>query len=239
MSSIRALHQFPSVDNQLDELVEAVSQLRKEPGCSQAEAYVSGDGTTGVVIELWQDTASHGRYWSSVDASNPVLRCLSAGQATSEFYRHQQYIPGATWIPVGCDTDAARIVWPAMDSIRIILSGSADNVDGVMTASLADTTETRREPGCVQFDWFFNSEFPTHFLLLELWRDQAVYDAHWQLRLTSGAGGAKGNGPPPKSIRQHGSDGFEFYRHEPFTRLYDRWLPTDIARRSRFIVWPA
>lgn len=240
MPRIRALHQVAVAgDDQLAKLMEVVTQVRAQPGCHQAEAYVSADGTSVVIVELWSDTVSHGRYWCTADSGNPVLRALSQEQTTSEFYRHQDFVPGTKWTPASDDPSVTKIEWPAAGPVRIIVSGSSDNVGAMVEAVAADTDRTRREAGCMQFDWFHGIEFPTQFMLLELWRDQAIYDAHWQLRVASGAGGANGGGTAPPPARHRDPGDFEFYRHETFRRVDGRWAPTDILRRSQTVIWPA
>lgn len=242
MSGVRALHQLVADGIQESEFVDYVQRLRKEPGCTEAECYRSVEDPRNIgVVELWQDQHAFGDYWAR-QLEGPdqgvVLRAASSqaqGESSSEFYRHQYFYPDRIWVAVDHKDRTQKVFWPASGAVRIIIQGSQANVEDTLPALLENARETSREPGCLQFDWFRSLEFPNHTLLLELWRDQAIYDAHWQLRIKTGSGG--GGAVREPAPRQQGSNGLEFYRYEPFTHLYDRWVPADVTRWSETVIW--
>jgi quinol monooxygenase YgiN len=241
LPAIRALHQLVADDSQGAELVDYVQRVRKQPGCVEAECYRSVDDPRNAgIVELWRDQHAYGDYWTRVLDSpeqDVVLRAAAQpgpGRAGSEFYRHQYFYRDRIWVPVDHRDRTQKVRWPASGSVRIIIQNSQSNVDTIAPVLLGNARETRREPGCLQFEWFRSIEFRNHMLLLELWQDQAIYDAHWHLRIATGSGGAVAREPAP---RQQGSNGLEFYRYQPFTHLYDRWLPADVTRWSETVIW--
>lgn len=125
--------------------------------------------------------------------------------------------------------------WPAISPVRILVTASLADIDELAPALKVEIAQTRREPGCVEYAFYRSVEFPAHLAVLELWQDQGVYDAHWQLRMKTGRAGAGGGENAP---REHGSNGFEFYRQQTFMHLYDRWLPTAEINWSETIAWP-
>lgn len=242
MTSIRALHQLAAGESQNAELVDYVQRARKEPGCMEAECYRSIDDPGSVaIVELWRDQHSYGDYWARVledPGQGVVLRAASRhaqGDSGSEFYRHQYFQRDRIWVAVDHQDRTQKVFWPAAGSVRIVIQGSQANVEETLPALLDNARETRREPGCLQFDWLRSVEFPNHMLLLELWGDQAIYDAHWQLRIKTGSGG--GGAVREPAPRQQGSNGQEFYRYQPFTHLYDRWVPADVTKWSETVIW--
>ncbi|MCL3819413.1 antibiotic biosynthesis monooxygenase [Aeromicrobium wangtongii] len=236
------MHELRAEPAQDTQLAEHARTLREEPGCLEAEWYrsLAGGGRVALVA-LWDDEVAYGRHWARVlsasDSGDPVLRGASArgqGETGGEFYRHQPYRLDTTWIPADHREDVAKIHWPAGGAVRIICQNSQSNVDEITPALLDNARETGREPGCVQFEWFTSVELAGHMLLLELWQDQVVYDAHWAFRLKTGSGAL----PARQSTeRAQGTNGLEFYQHQPFTHLYDRWLPVDLGRWSETVIW--
>jgi len=51
-------------------------------------------------------------------------------------------------------------------------------VETYKNAILANARETLKEPGVLRFDVFQDTEDPTHFSLLEVYRDEAAREAH-------------------------------------------------------------
>ena len=242
MTSIRALHQLVADGSQDAGLVDYVQRVRKEPGCLEAECYRSLVDPKNVgIVELWQDQHSYGDYWARVldrPEQDAVLRTASQhpqGESSSEFYRLQYFYPDRVWVAVDHQDRTQKIFWPTSGSVRIIIQGSQANIDETLPAVLENVRETLREPGCLQFEQFRSIEFPNHMMLLELWRDQAIYDAHWQFRIKTGSGSAGVVREP--APRQQGSNGLEFYRYQPFTHLYDRWVPANVANWSETVIW--
>lgn len=39
----------------------------------------------------------------------------------------------------------------------------------------------KHEDGCIQYELFRSTGKPDHFVVLELWRDRAAFDAHWAI----------------------------------------------------------
>ena len=123
--------------------------------------------------------------------------------------------------------------------MRIISQNSRTNPEATLPQLVAYSEETRKEPGCLQFEHFHSIEFEPHTMNLELWTDQVTYDAHWRLRGRSRASGSprasagEGERPP----RQQGTNGFEFYQQAPFQHLYNRWLPADVHHWSSSVRW--
>ncbi|MET8948897.1 antibiotic biosynthesis monooxygenase [Streptomyces sp. NPDC004542] len=241
MTAIRVLHQFHAGEEQEERLLAYTRRLRKETGCLEAEHYRSVVAPASIaVVELWEDQYLYGEHWArALEEAEPdvVLGAVSGrtqSGATSEFYRHEYYQPGRVWLPVAQQGRTQKVFWPAAGAVRVLYQGSPADTDAVLEEVAEGVRETRREPGCLQFEWFRGTEFPGHVLVLELWQDQTAYDAHWLLRISTGSGGDGGEQAP----RRQGTNGLEFYRGQEFTHLYDRWLPADVARRSETVVWP-
>jgi quinol monooxygenase YgiN len=53
-----------------------------------------------------------------------------------------------------------------------------EHVETYKDAILANARETLKEPGILRFDVFQDTEDPTHFSLLEVYRDEAAREAH-------------------------------------------------------------
>ncbi len=53
-------------------------------------------------------------------------------------------------------------------------------VEAYKAATLENARKTIAEPGIVRFDVFQDAEDPTHFSLLEIYRDEAAREAHLQ-----------------------------------------------------------
>jgi quinol monooxygenase YgiN len=243
MTGIRALHPLPA-DTDPSEAAGYAQRLRERPGCLEAECYRGiGDQDETFLVSLWADQRDHDRYWTQVLADSggdpadlvyASVRPDAPEPAPAEFYTHARFRLDRVWVAERFAGDPPKIFWPAAGPVRIIIQSSFADPEGALPALVADELATRREPGCLQYLRAQSVEYPEHFLLLELWRDQAVYDAHWQLRLKTGSGGRKAE-PAPRRL---GENGLEFYRHQPFRHLYDRWLPADVSRWSETIVWP-
>lgn len=240
MTGIRALHPLPA---ETDPAVAArfAQSLRQRPGCVEAECYRGiGDQNELYLVSLWADQRDHDRYWASVledpgdDLVHAAVRPGAPELAPAEFYHHTRFQLDQVWVAERFADEQPKIFWPAAGAVRIIIQSSFADPDAALPELVADEQATRREPGCLQYLRAQSVEYPEHFLLLELWQDQVVYDAHWHLRLKTGSGRRKA----APGERRLGTNSLEFYRHQPFRHLYDRWLPADVARRSETIVWP-
>ncbi len=244
MTALRVIHH-------IDETVDhghhtaRVAAVRARPGVREAEAYAALDGSGRLaVVELWDDEAafdSHVRDARVATTDAVLLARHAAGVAATpaEIYRHQPFRNDRVWVAgeSAPDDGAAppAIAWPARGAVRIVLQLCLVATDELVAALADDEAATRLEPGCRQYGWFRSVETPGHVLLLELWDDQQTYDHHWHLRLKTGPQAI----PMTFAERTRGSNGIEFYRHQPFTFLYDRWLPADQQQWSETVVWPA
>jgi quinol monooxygenase YgiN len=235
---LRVLHQFtadPGVD---DALVEHLRAVRAHDGCRQADAYRGLEDPLRVaVVETWESVFDHGEHWQSrfpgEGGPTPVHGVETRTAEPSEFYLLEPFMPAGGWAPVAHAGRTARVQFPAGNGVRVIGTMTVTNIDEWRTTALEQAAESRREPGCLQFESFLGIEDPRMLLDLELFGPpQQVYDAHWSLRLRTGASqwGVQRAMAGPPSI--------EFYRHEQFVHLYDRWVPLDVARWSEQVVWP-
>lgn len=235
--AVRVIHRFPAGTADVGSLISYAKQARDEPGCLESECYrgLAGEPVTAL-IELWEDESAYARSWGSAVRTGRADLLLGHGhRPESEFYPQQYFQPdNGAWVADGQARDAGRIFWPAAGPVRLAIQTAMPDVDAIAPGLQANAAETRREPGCVAFEWLRGAEFDHHALLLELWQSQAVYDAHWALRLKTSPPGP----PPPPAQRLHGTNGTEIYRHHLFTHLYDRWLPADPARWSAAVIWP-
>lgn len=245
MTRLRVLHQFQSGSGADAELIELTQGTRKEEGCLEAEAYRNFEHADRLaIVELWEDQYVYGAYWERRlqaigDAAAPRSSALFDNEpAQSEFYSLQYFRrPDRVWEAADHADKPTKIAWPAGDGVRIISQSGASNLEEWLPTGLANARETRREPGCIQFDHLGSLEFATHALLLELWSpNQAIYDAHWQLRIKTNA--AMAGVRRVSTERIHGASGIEFYRYQRFTHLYDRWLPAELERWSETVIWP-
>jgi quinol monooxygenase YgiN len=53
-----------------------------------------------------------------------------------------------------------------------------DQIEAFKAATIDNSTNSRKEPGCVRFDFLQDADDPTHFALHETYRDRAAVDAH-------------------------------------------------------------
>jgi len=53
---------------------------------------------------------------------------------------------------------------------------AAQELRSILTGLVAPT---RKEPGCIAYEWFQNNADPCDFTSVEEWRDEAALDAHW------------------------------------------------------------
>ncbi|GAB7008005.1 hypothetical protein JCM18899A_54840 [Nocardioides sp. AN3] len=215
-------------------------RLRDELGASEAEAYaaVNDDGLFALV-EVWPSQAQYAEHWASAVA-NPKedwllgqLHDAANDMSPSEFYMVEPFGPGAAWTATAIGAQKSAIVWPGRGAVRVVLQIGLTDSAQLRANLVADQMLTRREPGCLQYQWLRSVDVAEHFLLLELWENQFVYDKHWSLRTKTGSAG----GEMPMVERKRGTGGIEFYRQQEFTHLYDRWLPADVRSWSETVVW--
>lgn len=226
----------------LEKLADAT---RGEEGCLEAECYRSLEFSENLaVVELWADEISYTAHWNRLlegdSARESILRSEGA-DTSAEFYRHQGYASQALgpWTPPEWEGVRPAITWPAGGRVRIIGQTSRANVESSLPDLKAFSGETRREPGCIEFEQFQSVEYTEDTMTLELWTDQVVYDFHWSLRGQSRRAGSvlASSGTAERTDRIQGTNGFEFYQCAMFKHLYDRWRPVDVSQWSEQVIW--
>jgi quinol monooxygenase YgiN len=245
---LRVLYQLCRELTDDGDLRTHTEQARSEKGCLEAECYRGFEQSEHIaILELWEDEYAYSEHWtrqlehdmafSTILRSSGVRR---SGEDGAEFYRHRYFQTSeGVWTPPEAIGRQSRIDWPGGGQVRIISQNSRARIEETLPQLVAYSEETRKEPGCLQFEHFHSVEFEPHTMNLELWTDQVIYDAHWRLRQRSRASGASrasaGEGPRPP--RQQGTNGFEFYQRAAFTHLYNRWLPVDVREWSDSVLW--
>ncbi|MDF3282994.1 antibiotic biosynthesis monooxygenase [Gordonia sp. N1V] len=243
MTKIRALHQL-RVDGDPEEVIQYVQKVRTEPGCLESEAHRSiNDPADIAIVQVWEDQFAYGDFWGRVnsdpdEATNDLLIRETATRGNTpftDFYSLQYFTPGPVWTPAGHESERQAIFWPGTGAVRIIIQVSPGGGDALLPMFREDQESALREPGVLEYQWYRSLEFENQSLLLELWEDAGIYNAHHVLRRkTSSQGSAPAMGP-----REHGSNGFEFYRAQPFVHQYNRWMPADVHHwADESIIYP-
>jgi quinol monooxygenase YgiN len=62
--------------------------------------------------------------------------------------------------------------------LHVHLRVKPDQIDQFIAATVENAAASLKEPGCVRFDVIQELENPTHFELVEIYRDQASHAAH-------------------------------------------------------------
>jgi quinol monooxygenase YgiN len=99
-------------------------------------------------------------------------------------------------------------------AIRVVINTHVrdEHVDEMVAYWRGKNELCSAEDGNLQYETFRSIVDPNNFALLELWRDQSTYDAHWQAEL----------GRPKPSFdrgpRRTGRDGVEFYFQHRYYR---------------------
>lgn len=237
---LRVLHDITGrVDR--PRLVEAAAALRDVPGCVSAEVYASmiGDDHTALTM-VFERESDYWSAWSNAPQAYADLHDVLTDDdlCVTEFSLVTSFgIADGVWAPADADRDARRIFWPARGEIRIAIQYAVEPNDEMRGLVRPEVIETRREPGCLQYDWMENVELPEHLLLLEIWSDQVIYDRHAQKRVDTAA--FRGDSKRRRTEPQRGITSLEFTRRQTFQLQYDRWMPADVADYSASIHWPA
>lgn len=245
MSPLRVLHPVGAATTDDAELVAYAGWARTRPGCLEAEPYRRTTGPGGWVVELWADEAAFTAYWRGVldgDEGGAPLRdaVAAADAAPSEIYERRRFRKERGWVDDALPEGGSVVAWPARGGVRVLIATAVADPDAALAGFGPDEAATRREPGCLGYDWCQSLVDPHHFCLTELWESQTIYDAHWQLRIkVAEAAEARGETPPRRTPgpRSLGENSLEFYRHQPFRHHYDRWLPADAGAWSETISW--
>lgn len=243
MTQLRVLHPVTAAD---DALVAYAEWARAQDGCIEAEPYrrTTGD-RRGWLVELWADEPAFTSFWRGVldgGEGGSLLRdsVSAADAAASEIYHQRSFHKERGWVDDSLPDEGSVIAWPARGAVRVLIVTSVADPDAALTGFGRDEAATRREPGCLEYDWCQSLVDPHHFCLAELWESQPIYDAHWQLRIKVAEAAERRAASPPRRApgpRSLGANSLEFYRHQPFRHHYDRWLPADVAAWSETVSW--
>ncbi len=250
MSRLRVLYQLLREGDDVSDLLDHTAAARMQPGCDEAECYRGFEFPEHVaVVELWVDEFAYSGHWrdllESGEAFDTILRSSPpADQSVGEFYRHQYHAnKDGVWTPPEYAQESSVILWPGGAQVRIIGQNTRELSPDTLPQLVAWSEETRKEPGCLQFETLqsFEPEAEMDTLTLELWTDQIIYDRHWALRRRSVAAGAARASGGPRNVarpeRRLGTNGFEFYQCGRFTHLYDHWHPENVACWSETVRW--
>lgn len=243
MPELRVLH--PITDARDDDLREYAGWARAQAGCLESEPYRRTAGGQALLVELWQDETAFTAHWRDVlagAAQAQVLRdaVAAADTSPSEIYPHRTFHKERGWVADALPDGGSVIAWPGRGGVRVLIVTSVADPGAALAGFATDEAATRREPGCLEYDWCQSLEDPHHVVLAELWASQPIYDAHWELRIKVAEGReARGEAAPRRTPgpRSLGTNGAEFYRYAPFVHHYDRWLPADGATWSETVSW--
>lgn len=245
-----------SIEREVPNLIEQAQLIRKEPGCLQFEFFRGNEFPENFVqLELWESPEAYDDHWKrhSQRALFDEVAKLEApyhhgppafprrhGVNGCELYHHTyfQQVAGA-FTPVDSDKRSESIRWPAVPRpVRIVIQSSTDPSED--DAYLAYSSETRQEPGCLQFDYYRSLEFPENKLHLELWEDPPeVYDVHYLHRHLQRIWDIGVRQSPRPVERRYGKSGMEFYPHRFFTLdANNTWQPEDVETRMITVRWP-
>lgn len=251
MSRLRVLYQLCRRPGDHEDLLAHTGAARSSPGCEESECYRGFEFSENVtIVELWSDEFAYSDHWRKLveDGTpwNTILRSSaerSYAQNGCEFYWHQHYstVQGV-WIPPEDHERSSVLMWPGGAQVRIIGQSTRGQVQETLPQLVAYSEETRKEPGCLQFEHYQSIEPGAEgdTVNLELWTDQVIYDRHYSLRYKSMAAGAvraSGGRNMERPARALGANGFEFYQCVRFTHLYDHWRPEDVYRWSETVRW--
>ena len=133
-----------------------------------------------------------------------------------------------------------------MAEIRVFITSNAEGIEERVPSLLQHAQQVRKEPGCVQIEYFRGVEFPENFVQLELWDSPQSFDAHWNRPLEQ-----VGLLADPKYLqspfslgttdtpRRHGQNCIEFYERVTYANVGNYFLAEDTSKRIEAIRWPA
>lgn len=252
MASLRVLHLLCRRAGDDEDLLAHSAAARATSGCQEAEVYRAFERRENVaLLELWSDEFAYGERWRKLVESGEAFRTVlrSSAERTygpdgSEFYWQQIYaIKDGVWTPPEDHERSSAVMWASGAPVRIIGKGTRGQIRETMADLIAYSEETRREPGCLQFEHHQSIEPDAEgdSVNLELWTSQVIYDRHWALRRRSVAAGvALASGAPrsaERPARRFGGNGYEYYQYVRYTHLYDHWRPEDVDRWSESVRW--
>jgi quinol monooxygenase YgiN len=251
MPRLRVLYQLHRPLGDDEDLLAHTAGARATAGCEEAECYRAFERREDIaLIELWSDEFAYTERWrglvASGEAFNTILRS-SAGRTYGndgvEFYWQQIYAnKDGVWTPPEDHERSSAILWAGGGPVRIIGKSTRGEIRETMAQLIAYSEETRREPGCLQFEHMQSIEPNAQgdTMNLELWTDQVMYDRHWALRrrcVAAGAVLASGGRQTDRPSRQLGGNGYEYYQYTRYSHLYDHWRPEAVERWSESVRW--
>ena len=252
MARLRVLHQLCREMSDDADLLAHTAAARATPGCEEAECYRGCEHRENVtLIELWSDEFVYSDHWRALVKSGEAFKTIlrSSAQRTfghdgSEFYWQQIYATtkDRVWTPPEDHERSSVVRWAGGGPVRIIGKSTRDHAPETLPPLVAYSEETRREPGCLQFEHFLSIEPGAEgdHVNLELWTNQVIYDRHFVLRGQSTAAGAvlaSGGRNVERPPRTLGANGYEYYQCVRYTHLYDHWRPEDVDRWSETVRW--
>jgi quinol monooxygenase YgiN len=137
-----------------------------------------------------------------------------------------------------------------MPPIRFIVQSNPGDADKRLPALARYAEESRREPGCIQFEDFRSMAEPQDLLHLELWQSAEAWDAHWFKLLQSDKQGAVApflelieNADPSltgveAAPREFGANGIELYEQRFYAHSDGVWFPA-VDSGPQSVRWPA
>jgi quinol monooxygenase YgiN len=260
MSCIRLAVQSNVADKaRVEAALAAAALVRAEEGCLQYELFRSIEFPENLAqLELWESETAYDRHWRRLRdelASAGLLADPSAhlsapnhhgmphaprreGLNGVELYPYARFVrsPADVWVHAEEAQRIDSVRWPAWSAVRIIIQTNmpVEADAGAIKTSL----DTRKEPGCLQFEHYRGIEFPENTVLFELWHDPEIYDIHYLNRIKERMFGGATPSPSRGSVeRRYGQTGFEWYQHTFFLELDGIWQPENPAYRVSTVRW--
>ena len=139
---------------------------------------------------------------------------------------------------MGREARSETVRWPAASRVRIVIQSTSDPV--VDTTMAEFILETRREPNCLQFDYYRSLDYPENSLHLELWDGVRAYDVHYLNRILQRlwSTSVRPVDTSPPVTRVYGRGGLEFYQHTFYAPVGGVWQPEEDAQRMVTVRWP-
>lgn len=217
-----------------DTLLSEVASLRAL--VTQCEAYRSLSTTEEefALALLCKDESNLAEVVAALGQHPAVAKVLNAGEI--EIYQQSSYgLEEGRWVPLGEASSSEVIMWPAAGPVSIVIQGAYEPNDSMRELTALEIAETRREPGCIHYAWYENIELPNHFMLLEVWADQRIYDLHWFGRQRSVE--LRGNSGRVAAEMSRGEASREFYRQQCFELQYGVFVPKCPENYSHTVRW--
>lgn len=227
MTSVRMLLRAEGSDA-MPRLAALTEAARALPGCLHSEDFVALESDSQFLhVELWETPGA----WDAAYAAR--TEALTALAYRLEFYKFARFAPtGPAWVAVDSDARGETLRWPAAPGpIRILIQVTGNPTDPAQP--LVDLSYgTRQEEGCLEFTFFRSVDFPENLALLESWASPAIYDRHWQFRLSQNS-----PPPPPAPERRYGETTFEWYPECHFILKNGCWVAEEPAKRMDTVFW--